>query len=70
MPAKKTETPAKTTETIIHPATTERTTKSLYDEHENRESEQSSENWKIGLSVGVVLVVLFIAIGKVLLNVS
>lgn len=54
------------TEAII-PPTTEKTTTVQYDEHVSSKSEQSSNNWKIGLFVGVVLVVLFIAIGKSLL---
>ena len=56
----KTETSTATPTEAILPPTTERTTTALYDEHES----SKSHNWKIGMSVSVVLVVLFTAIGK------
>lgn len=67
MSVEKTETPRKTTQTRpkrTTEKTTERTTKHPYDRAERSRSDNSSENWKIGLSVGVVLFVLSIAIGK------
>ena len=64
----KTETSTAIPTEAILPPTTESTTTALDDEHESSKSEQSSDNWKIGMSVGVVLVVLFTAIGKILLQ--
>lgn len=59
----KTETSSKRTETTPE-METEQTTNEPYNNGESSESDKSSENWKIGLSVGVVLFVLFMVIGK------
>lgn len=59
------EEPNKTTETTPE-RTTKTATKEPYDE--DGEGNSPSENWKIGLSVGVVLFALLIGIGKYALS--
>ena len=61
------ELPSKTTQ--ITPERTskkspERTTEEPYDKDNGTKRDESSKNWKIGLSIGVVLFVIFIVIGK------
>ena len=66
LPDVKTEIPIKTKEAIISPTTTGRTTKQPYDNQKGSES----DNWKVGVSVGIVLFVLFTAIGTSLIPIN
>ena len=70
LPDVKIEIPIKTKEKIISTTTTGRTTKQPYDNHKVSDSEQESDNWKVGVSVGIVLFVLFTAIGKSLILIN